>query len=207
MDNFMWKWIMVFCLAFSANLSAETKILAFAGSAREDSANKKLIAEATQFARQVGANVTLIDLKDYQVPFYDADFEIKEGMPTKAKQLRQLMLQSDIILIASPEYNGSLSALLKNTIDWASRNEEGGGSRDAFKGKKFALMSASPGSGGGNRGLVHLRTILENLGGIVIPQQVTVPDAYNAFDAQGHIKNENLKKEIQQLVQTAIDYK
>ncbi len=201
----MWKWMIVFCVAFTATLKAEIKILAFAGSTRENSVNKKLISEAAKITCQMEVNVTVIDLKDYPFPFYDADLEAKEGMPTKVKQLRQLLIQNDVILIASPEYNGSLSAVLKNTIDWASRSEAGGSSREAFKGKTFAIMSASPGPLGGALGLVHLRTIIENIGGRVISQQVVVPDAYNAFDEQGRLKNEKIKKEIQLLVQSAID--
>ena len=201
----MWKLMIVLCVAFSANLSAEIKVLALAGSTRDDSINKKLIVDAANIARQMQATVTVIDLKDYQIPFYNEDLEAKEGMPIKAKQLRQLMIQSDVILIASPEYNGSLSALLKNTIDWASRGENGGSSRDAFKGKKFVIMSASPGPGGGSRGLAHLRTIIENVGGTVVPQQIVVPSAYNAFDEQGHLKNEKIKKEIEQAVHSAIN--
>lgn len=197
--------MIVLCVVFSANLSAEIKVLAFAGSTRKDSVNKKLVVEAAQIARQMQANVTVIDLKEYPIPFYDEDLETKEGMPIKAKQLRQLMIQNDVILIASPEHNGSLSAVLKNAIDWASRSEKGGGSREAFQGKKFVLMSASPGSGGGARGLVHLRTIIENIGGTVLSQQVVVPDAYNAFDEQGHLKNEKVKKDIEQLVHKAIN--
>lgn len=201
----MLKWMIVLCVAFSASLSAEIKVLAFSGSTREGSVNKKLVTEAAKIARQMQANVTVIDLKDYPMPFYDGDLEAKEGMPIKAKQLQQLMIQSDLIMIASPEYNGSLSAVLKNAIDWASRSENGGGSRDAFKGKKFVIMSASPGSGGGARGLLHLRTIIENIGGTVLPQQVVVPDAFNAFNEQGHLKNEKLKEEIEQVVRTAIN--
>lgn len=201
----MWKWMIVLCVAFSASLTAEIKVLAFAGSTREGSVNKKLIVEAANIARQMHANVTVIDLKDYSIPFYDEDLETQQGMSIKAKQFRQLMIQSDVILIASPEYNGSLSAVLKNAIDWASRSEEGGGSREAFKGKKFVIMSASPGPGGGARGLVHLRTIIENVGGTVLSQQVVVPDAFSAFDEQGHLKNEKLKKDLEQLVRTAIN--
>lgn len=203
--EYMWKWMIVLCVASSAALSAETKVLAFAGSTREDSVNKKLISEAAQIARQMQANVTVVDLKDYPTPFYDEDLEAREGMPIKAKQFRQLMIQSDVIMIASPEYNASLSAVLKNAIDWASRNEDGEGSREAFKGKTFVIMSASPGAGGGARGLIHLRAIIENIGGKVLPQQVAVADAYNAFDEQGHLKDENIKKEIAQLVRAAIN--
>ena len=200
----MWKWIMAM-VALTAPLSGEIQVLAFAGSLRGDSFNKKLIAEAASMARQMQANVTLIDLKDYPIPFYDEDIEKREGMPQKANQLRQMMVKSDVILIASPEYNGSLSGVLKNTIDWASRSEEGSPSRDAFKGKKFAIMSASPGGGGGSRGLVHLRSILENIGGTVIPEQVIVPNAYSAFDSNGRLKDEKIKKELKDLVQAALN--
>src|SRR5262245_37351060 len=121
----MWKWMIILCVACSAALHAEINILAFAGSTRQESVNKKLIAEAAFVARQLGANVTLIDLKDYPIPLYDGDLEAKKGMPSKAKKLRQLIEKHSIILIASPEYNGSLSAVLKNVIDWMSRTEEG----------------------------------------------------------------------------------
>lgn len=201
----MWNWMIVLCVAFSTTLSAEIKVLAFAGSTREDSVNKKLISETAKIARQMQADVTVVDLKDYPTPFYDEDLEIKEGMPNKAKQFQQLMLQSNVILIASPEYNGSLSAVLKNAIDWASRSVNGGGSREAFKRKIFIIMSASPGSSGGARGLVHLRAIIENLGGTVLPQQIVVPDAYNAFDEQDRLKNEKVKKEIEQLIHVVIN--
>lgn len=198
----MWKWGFILFMAFSANLSAEIRVLAFSGSTREDSFNKKLLCEAVNLARQMDAKVTVIDLEDYAIPFYSGDLEATQGMPNKAKQLRQLMIQSEVILIASPEYNSSLSAVLKNAIDWASRNEKGGSSREAFAGKKFMIMSASPGSSGGARGLVHLRAILEDIGGIVVLQQVVVPNSYNAFDEQGHLKNPKLKMELQQLIQS-----
>ena len=187
-------------LLFSVSLSGETKILAFAGSTRAESANKKLVLEAVGIARKMGADVTFVDLKDYPLPLYEADWEAKNGMPKNAKHLQQLMIDSQVILIASPEYNASLSALLKNAIDWASRNGKGGTSYAAFEGKRFALMSASPGGQGGARGLIHLRAILEALGGTVLPQQVVVPDAYSAFDEKGKLKSQKLRAELQSLV-------
>lgn len=201
----MWKKLIMMCFVCSATLTAETKVLAFAGSTRGDSFNKKLILEAASMARQQGVDVTVIDLKDYPIPHYDEDLEKKEGMPASAKELRKMMIQSDVIFIASPEYNASLSSVLKNAIDWASRGETGGGSREAFKGKRFAIMATSPGSTGGARGLVHLRTILEDVGGSVISFQVAVPGAYNAFDEKGHLKSEKIKAELQKLVQMAIN--
>lgn len=199
----MWK-LVILCLAFSANLSAELKVVAFSGSTREGSVNQKLVTEAADIARNMNAKTTVINLKDFPTPFYEGDLEAKQGMPENAKKLRQLMIQSDVILIASPEYNGSLSGLLKNTIDWASRSEKGTPSREAFAGKKFVIMSASPGSGGGARGLEHLRKILENVGGTVIPEQIVIADAYSAFDEQGHLKNPKSKQELQQAIEKAI---
>lgn len=201
----MWKWMLVLCVSLSAGLHADaTKMLALAGSTSVTSVNKKLVAEAATVARELGADVTLIDLTDYPIPFYDAGLETKEGMPTKAKELRQLFIQSRIILIASPEYNSSISAVLKNIIDWASRSENGNPSYDAFKEKIFVIMSASPGAGGGARGLAQLRTILTSIGGVVLAQQMTVSDAYHAFDEQGKLKNPKAKEELTQLVKTAL---
>jgi len=192
------------CVTCSANLSAEIKVLAFSGSTREDSFNQKLVVEAAEMARQMGANVTAVSLKDYAMPFYNEDLEKKEGLPAKAKELRKLMIQSQLIFIASPEYNGSVSGVLKNVIDWLSRNENSGSSRDAFKGKKFVLMSASPGSTGGARGLAHLKAIIENIGGVVVPQPVLIPHATGAFDDKGHLKEPRLKNELQQAIEAAI---
>ncbi|MFZ4099591.1 MAG: NADPH-dependent FMN reductase, partial [Chlamydiia bacterium] len=163
------------CLSWGAALGAQTKVLALAGSSRTESLNKKLVQNAARVARELGAEVRVIDLKEYPIPLYDGDLEASDGMPVNAKTIRRLMIDSQVILIASPEYNASVSGLLKNVIDWASRSEEGGWSLEAFEGKRFALMSASTGSRGGAKGLAHLRTILENVGGVVMSQQVAVP--------------------------------
>lgn len=209
METIMWKGILTLCTAcicaMPLNAAGEIKVLAIAGSTREDSLNKKLVTDAAEIARETGASVTIVDLKDFPMPLYDADLEAKEGMPETAKQLRKLMMQSQVILIASPEYNSSLSAVLKNAIDWASRNEKGQGSRDAFKGKKFAIMSVSPGPTGGARGLVHLRTIIEAIGGTVLSDQIAVPNGANAFDDKGLLKNQQQQKDLQQLVKRALD--
>jgi NAD(P)H-dependent FMN reductase len=197
------KCLLFVCLALIMPLAAEVKVLAFAGSTRKDSYNKKLVAQAAEMARQKGAKVTVIDLLDYPMPLYDGDLEAKQGLPTFAKKFRELMIQNDAIIIASPEYNGSISAVLKNALDWASRGEKGQYSPDAYQGKKFAIMSASPGKGGGIRGLVHLRAILEGLGGTVMKDQVTVPEAYKAFDDKGKLSlelNRKLQQEINQLL-------
>jgi chromate reductase len=191
---------LIFSMVFSIPLMAEMKVLAFSGSTRADSCNKKLVLEAAEIARKMGATVTVIDLKDFPIPLYDADLEAKQGMPSPAKRLRQMMVGSDAVIIASPEYNASISAVLKNILDWTSRND-GNYSAAAYQGKKFAIMSASPGQGGKARGLVHLRSIIEAIGGDVIQKQVAVPNAYKAFDAKGRLESPSLKEELQQEIQ------
>ncbi len=193
------------CLAAAVPFFGQMNIVAFSGSTRSDSYNKKLIQEAAMMARKMGAKVTVIDLKYFPIPFYDGDLEAKQGLPEAVKKLRKLLLKSDGVIIASPEYNGSLSAVLKNTIDWLSRGEEGGTNYDVFTGRKFAVMSASPGRGGGVRSLAHLEKILGDLGAKVLETQVAVPEAYNQFNEQGALSNETYKtklhEEMEQLVQ------
>ena len=197
----MFKWLLFLSLICTGYLVAETKVLVFAGSTRQDSLNKKLAREAVRLAQQSGAFVKWIDLRDYPMPFYDRDLETQQGMPENAKKLRNLMKESDAIMIATPEYNGSISGVLKNAIDWASRDERGQPSREAFKGKRFAIMSASPSEGGGNRALQHLRTIIQDIGGEVIPLQVSVPNASHAFTPQGELKDVQIKDQLEQEVQ------
>lgn len=162
------------------------KILAFAGSARKESFNKKLLKIATQGAESAGAKVTLIDLIDYPMPLFNQDLETEKGLPEKAREFKALLAQHDAVLIASPEYNSAFSPLLKNVLDWASRSE---GENDAplsiFKGKSVVIMSTSPGQLGGIRGLVFLRMLLANFGMIVLPEQLCIPFASKAFDEAG----------------------
>ena len=198
------KCLMFACLALMP-LMAEVKVLAFSGSTRKDSYNKKLVEQAAEIARQKGAKVTVIDLKDYPMPFYDGDVETKQGLPSSAKKLRDLMIKSDAVIIASPEYNASISAVLKNTLDWTSRGEKAEYSPDAYQGKKFAIMSASPGGYGGVRALAHLRAIIEGVGGDVIKAQVAVPQAHTAFDAKGNLINVELKKKLEEEIQELLN--
>lgn len=196
----MKKIFIIFFLFLTASLSAETNVLAFAGSLRKDSCNKKLVNEAASIALEIGANVTVIDLKDYPIALYDGDLEDAEGMPENAKLIRNLMIQSQIILIASPDYNHSVSGALKNLLDWVSRDEEAQRSREAYLGKKFILMSASPGKSGGAKGLDHLHDILLDQKGIVIEERVSIPDAYNAFNEEGKLKNQELRTKLQEII-------
>ncbi len=201
------KLILFACLAFVMPLTAEMKVLAFAASTRSDSYNRKLVLEAADIARKMGATVTVADLKDYQIPFYNADDESRKGMPAKAKQFRQLMIKNDAIIIASPEYNASIPAVLKNLIDWTSRGENGSYSPEAYKEKKFAIMSASPGKQGGARGLIHLRTILEAVGGEVISKQVSITESHKAFDTKGMLTDPSLKEQLQQEIDQLLQIK
>lgn len=191
--------ILTAALLAAAPAMAEVKVLAISGSTRADSYHTKLLTEAVSLAKENGAAVTSVNLKDYVMPFYDGDLEASQGMPENAKRLRQLMITSNVIIIASPEYNGSISGVLKNALDWASRSEDGKPSRDAFKGKKFIILSTSPGAGGGARGLEHLRAVIQNVGGDVTTQ-VSVPEYFKAFNAQGKIENEATKKELKSAI-------
>jgi chromate reductase, NAD(P)H dehydrogenase (quinone) len=176
------------------------KLLAFAGSTRTESFNKKLVKVAAEGARAAGAEVTLIDLRDFPMPLYDGDLEAEGGLPENAKKLKQLMIAHHGFLISAPEYNSSITGVLKNTIDWASRAEtDDEPSLVCFQGKAVALMSASPGGLGGLRGLVHVRAIFGNIGAHVLPDQISIPTAHEAFDASGALKNAGKQKSVADL--------
>lgn len=164
------------------------RILAFGGSLRRDSYNQKLAAIAASGAREAGAEVTLIALRDFPLPVFDEDLEKAQGMPDTGKKLKQLFREHHGLLIASPEYNSSITAALKNAIDWVSRTETDDESGlVAFTGKSAILCAASPGGLGGLRGLVHVRAILGNIGVTVLPDQVAVSKAYEAFREDGSL--------------------
>ena len=181
------------------------RILAFAGSARRDSLNKKLARAACAAAADAGAEATLVDLDDYPMPLYHGDLEAASGMPEKARELRALFLEHDGLLIASPENNNSLSSLLKNTIDWLSRDTgDGRGANSGlapWKGKVAGLLAASPGAFGGVRHLPHLRQILAGLGVTVVGAQVAVPKAPQAFAADGSLADERVAKQVRALAE------
>ncbi len=173
------------------------KIIAVSGSARKESLNKKLLALAVAEAERQGLEVTVVDLRDYTMPLYDGDDEEENGLPEAAKALKQLFIAHDGLLISSPEYNSSISPLLKNTLDWISRPEsDDEPSLIAYRGKLAALLSASPGNLGGLRGLIPLRMLLENIGVMVIPQQFCLSQAQAAFQENGEFKNPNQQKKV-----------
>jgi NAD(P)H-dependent FMN reductase len=181
------------------------KLLAFAGSTREASWNKKLVRIAADAARVAGAQVTLIDLRDLNLPLFDADLEAQVKVPEGARRLKDLMRSHHGFIISSPEHNSSISAALKNAIDWASRAEPGHPELECFTDKTAALLSISPGVLGGLRGLMTLRSILANIGTFVIPKQLTIPRAPEAFDEQGQLKDAKQQAKLQAVVKTLID--
>jgi chromate reductase len=175
------------------------RVLAFAGSTREGSFNKKLLGIAIAAARDAGAEVTRVELKELALPLYDGDLETKEGLPARAKELKRMMIEHDAFLIVSPEYNSGISGVLKNAIDWASRPEPNEISLVAFKGKVAAIMSASPGALGGLRGLFALRQVLANINVLVLPDQLALSKANEAFDGAGNLKDEKQRDRVREI--------
>lgn len=176
------------------------KILALGGSLRRDSYNQKLAALVAEGARSAGAEVTVISLHDFPMPLFDEDLEASSGKPTTAKRLKQLFADHDGLIIASPEYNSSLTAALKNAIDWVSRGDsEGEKPLSALAGKTAVICAASPGGLGGLRGLVHLRSILGNIGITVLPDQIAVGSAYSAFAEDGSLTDTATAKRVSDL--------
>jgi NAD(P)H-dependent FMN reductase len=150
-------------------------------------------------AQSAGASVTFLDLRDIPLPLFDEDLESKEGLPSNGRKLKDMMLAHDGFLISSPEYNSSISGVLKNAIDWASRPAPGEATLACFKEKVAAIMSASPGAFGGLRGLVHVRAILGNIHILVLPDQVAVSKASEAFNQDGALKDAKQQAAVTQL--------
>lgn len=165
-------------------------VLAFAGSLRRDSFNKLLVKVAAQGARNAGAEVTYLDLKEYPLPVYDGDDEAENGLPENALKLKQIFKDADGMLISCPEYNSGYSGAFKNTIEWVSRPMEGEKPLEGFRGKPVAVMSASPGGMGGMRMLPTLRLLMSNLGMLLLPQYHSLAKAGDAFDDKGNLKDE-----------------
>jgi NAD(P)H-dependent FMN reductase len=181
------------------------KILAFSGSGRKNSVNKKVVAIAAKGAQEAGAVVTIVDLEDFDMPIFNEDLEAEQGMPVDAQAFKELMISHDGFLISSPEYNSSYSSLFKNAIDWASRKTGDEAPMAAYRGKVAAIMAASPGSLGGMRVLVVLRMLMENLGTMVLPNQKAVGGAFKLFDEQGDITDEKTEKALKKLGAELVD--
>lgn len=176
------------------------KILAFAGSLREHSLNRRVLKTAIKGAEKAGAEVTSIDLRDYPMPFYNSDDHERGGFDENALRLQSLLVEHEGLLIASPEYNGSLPAALKNAIDWASRQSDRYERSRIFRGKVAAMISASPGSLGGVRSLSHLRGVLTSVGVVVLPQEVAVTFAEDKFAGGGdEMTDERTRRNLEAL--------
>ena len=167
----------------------QPKILVFAGSAREASLNRKLARIAAQAVDEAGGEGDCIELRDYPLPIYDGDLEAAQGVPEHGVRLKGLFTGHDGLLIVSPENNGSVSALLKNVLDWVSRPHAGEPGSVPYRNKVAALLAASPGALGGLRGLVHLRQILNALGVLVLAEQFVLPRAHEAFAPDSSLKD------------------
>jgi chromate reductase len=183
------------------------KLLVFAGSTRQLSYNRRLAKATTELARAAGAEVTHIELADFDVPMYNADLEAK-ATPPDVIRLKQLCFEHPAWIICAPEYNASYPALLKNTLDWVSSPVKGDPEwTDGFKstrGKVVGMLSASPGALGGLRSQSHLAPLLLNLHCWVAPQNFALGRAGDAFDAQGHLVAESARKNVQSVIDQVI---
>ena len=180
-------------------MSDAPRILALAGSLRAGSYNRRVLAVAADGARAAGADVTAVDLREFPLPVYDADLESASGLPTTVLALRERFRAAEGLLIASPEYNSAISGTLKNAFDWVSRPGPGERPLECFKGKVAVLCAASTGALGGIRGLASVRLILGNLGVVLLPDQVALPKAAEAFDAEGGLVDPARRKSLLEL--------
>ena len=181
------------------------RILVFAGSARMDSLNKKLARAAAEAVRAAGATGTFVDLGDYPMPLYDGDLEAREGVPANARKLKDLFIAHQGLFIVSPENNASVSALLKNTLDWISRQDGSESGLAPYQGKVAAIAGASTGALGGLRGLTHLRAILQTLKVLVLSEQFALGRAHEAFNQDGGLKDATQQAAIAALAKSLVE--
>lgn len=181
------------------------KLLFLAGSSRKESFNKKLAKIACALAQSEDVEATFIDLADFDMPLYNGDLEEASGLPENAKRLKKIFVEHDGFFIASPEYNSSLSPLLKNSLDWISRKENDQEQPlIAFQGKVAAISASSPGGFGGLRGLVALRMMLGNIGIIMVPDQLAISSAHNYFNDKGELTDDKQIKALQNVTNSFV---
>jgi chromate reductase, NAD(P)H dehydrogenase (quinone) len=184
-----------------------TKLLVFAGSARRESSNRRLAAVASRIAADQGAQVTHIDLRDFAMPLYNGDDEAEKGLPENAVKLQALFAAHHAIIVATPEYNGLPTPLLKNALDWVSRTNKASAEPSGltvFQGKVAGLLSASPGPAGGLRSLIITRQYFSNLGMLVVPAQFGLPVAYTAFNDDGSLKDAKQQQSVERVVSAVL---
>jgi NAD(P)H-dependent FMN reductase len=184
-------------------MTAPIPLLVFAGSSRPQSWNRQLAKAAADMASAAGAQVPHLELADFDLPLYNGDLEAR-GIPSDVIRLKEVFHAHTAWLVASPEYNGSYTGLLKNTIDWVSRPVAGdplwatGGK--PFAGKVVCMLSASPGALGGLRSLSHLAPLLMNLQCWVSPKQFALSRAAEAFDADGGLTTDASRTGVQAVI-------
>jgi chromate reductase len=185
----------------------QPKILILAGSIRTGSHNARLAALAAKELLLAGADATRISLADYPLPLYDGNLEAGAGVPDNAVKLKTLMSAHQGVFITSPEYNASVTPLLKNAVDWVSRvRERNEPPLAAYHNRIFALGAASDGVYGGMRSLMALRHVLElGCGALVLPDQIAVGRASDAFDDLDNLKDERLAKLLKRIAQRLTD--
>jgi len=186
-------------------MNGDTKLLAFAGSTRSESHNQKLMRLVAKAAESAGAEVTMLALADLALPLYDGDLEQADGIPEGGLRLKAAIAGHDGLLIASPEYNGGLSAVLKNALDWASRRDGDEPALASYKGKVAAIIGASPGRLGGARGLIALRQVLTSCGVLVIPTQFALAEAHKAFDGAGELTNPAHRATVDNIAKSLVE--
>lgn len=180
------------------------KVLCFAGANRAASYNRQLARAAHAALVASGAEATLLELRDYPLPIYDGDLEAAQGVPENALRLKTLFKAHQALMIAAPEYNSSITPLLKNTLDWISREHQGESGRVPYAGKVAALLAASTGSLGGLRGLFHVRQILTTLGVLVLPDQLALSKAHEAFDTAGRLQDARQQTTLENIAQKLV---
>jgi len=187
-------------------MTKKLKVLAFAGSLREQSYSRRVLQTAIKGAEKAGAEVTLVDLRDYPMPIYNPDDHERNGFDENALRFQGLLAQHDGLLIASPEYNGSFPAALKNAIDWSSRQSDRYNRSDVFPGKFAAIMTAGPGSFGGIRTLAHLRGVLTSLGVNVLPSEIAVAFAGEKFAGESEeMTDAKMKESLEKLGESLVE--
>ena len=173
---------------------APPKILVFSGSLRTDSWNHKLAVAASKGAEAAGAQVTVIRLRDFELPIYDQEIEDADGLPENCLKLKELFKAHHGMIIGCPEYNSSITGALKNAVDWVSRPRDGEQPLECFDRKVIGLVAASPGGLGGIRGLPIERQLFGHIKAIVLPDQFSLAKAHEAFDDDGNLKDDKQRE-------------
>ncbi|MGE3163461.1 MAG: NADPH-dependent FMN reductase [Planctomycetota bacterium] len=187
---------------------AKPRIVVFGGSARRASYSKQLARACVAPLEAAGGVVEWLDLADFPAPLYHGDLEHEAGLPATIVDLQQRLAASDGLLVVSPEYNGSVTPLLKNTLDWCSRPNPTDKARSGvavFGGRAAAVMASSPGPLGGIRVLFHVRDILGYLGMLVIPQQLAVGKAAEVIGADGRLTDEKQQGALESVCRSLVD--